>query len=126
MVPIAETLRLESIASYNSCMNEILLAAKMQLEKLLTERYSLKSTIDQYEVKDLTQREKEILEYGFEEGRKTELLVVLYDLLSRDKDGMKYVADRVGQKIFELRVLVEDMDYSDLAQYLKGLREVSN
>lgn len=104
-------------------MDESLKKAKTELEKLLNERYSLKSTIDLYQTKDLTQREKEILQYGFEEGRKCELLVVLYDLLSGDKDEMKYVSDRVVQKIDELKVLIEDKEYSNLAEYLKRFRK---
>jgi hypothetical protein len=104
-------------------MDEIQKTAKVELEKLLNERYSLKSTIDLYEAKDLTQREREILQYGFEEGRKCELLVVLYDLFSGDKDGMKYVSDRVVQKIDELKVLIGDSEYSNLSEYLKGFRK---
>lgn len=104
-------------------MDEIQKAAKIELERLLSERYSLKSTIDLYEVKDLTQREMKILQYGFEEGRKCELLAVLYDLFNGDKDGMKYVSDRVVQKIDELKVLIEDKEYSNLAEYLKGFRK---
>jgi hypothetical protein len=46
-------------------MDEMQKAAKIELERLLSERYSLKSTIDLYEVRDLTQREMEILQYGF-------------------------------------------------------------
>jgi cell division protein FtsA len=59
----------------------------------------------------------------FEEGRKCELLAVLYDLFNGDKDGMKYVSDRVVQKIDELKVLIEDKEYSNLAEYLKGFRK---
>ena len=104
-------------------MDDIQKTAKIELERLLNERYSLKSTIDLYELKDLTPREKEILEYGFKEGRKCELLVVLYDLFSNDKDSMKYLSDRIGQKIDELQVLIEDKEYPNLAEYLSGFRK---
>lgn len=104
-------------------MDESLKTAKNELERLLSDRYSLKSTIDLYEEKNLTPREKEILQYGFEEGRKCELLVVLYDLLNDDKDGTKYVSDRVVQKIDEMKVLIEDKEYSNLAAYLKRFRQ---
>lgn len=104
-------------------MDEIQKTAKSELEKLLSERYSLESTIGLYEEKDMTPREKEILKYGFGEGRKCELLVVLYDLFNDDQDGVKYVSDRVVQKIDELKVLIEDPEYSNLTEYLKRFRK---
>jgi len=97
--------------------------AKIKLDRLLGDRYSLKACIDLYEMENLTDREKEILQYGFEEGRKCELLVTLYDLFNGNKDAMKYVSDRVTQRIDELKLLIEDKDYSNLAEYLKQFRK---
>lgn len=102
--------------------NELQKNAKIELDRLLGDRYSLKATIDLYEMENLTEREKEILRYGFEEGRKCELLVTLYDLFNGNRDAMKYVSDRVTQRVDELKLLIEDKDYSNLAKYLKQFR----
>lgn len=74
-------------------------------------------------MENLTEREKEILQYGFEEGRKCELLVTLYDLFNGDKDAMKYVSDRVTQRVDELKTLIEDKNYLHLAEYLHHFRK---
>jgi hypothetical protein len=103
-------------------MNDIK-TARSELTKLISERYSIKATIDLYQVENLTKREKEILQYGFEEGAKCELLVLLYSLLEGGKDGTKFIADRVVHKVDELKVLIEDPDYIELAEYLRSLRK---
>jgi len=97
--------------------------ARSELTKLISERYSMGATIDLYEMENLTDREKEILRYGFTEGAKSELLVVLYSLLEGGKDGTKFITDRVVQKIDELKILIEDPDYKNLAEYLKEIRK---
>ena len=97
--------------------------SKTELFKLISERYSIPSTIDLYEMRSLTKREKEILRYGFEEGGKSELLVVLSSLLDGKRDGTEFVASRVVQKIEELKILLEDPDYKNLAEHLKSIRK---